>query len=295
MSPSNTLHAAVYDAPPIPFRLPNGKVGGNWSPISCTLLYTTKEAVLADTPITTAQTEDLAKWITATLPRGCRLRYIFVTHGHADHWFGIPTLQRRFPGVQPVANATTVAYMKTHYEQTFASLWNVQFLNQIDTPPTYATALPASGVFDVDGHELRAVEIGQADTHDCSVLWAPSLKLVVAGDAVYGDVHQMLGETNSRELRQAWIASVRKIMELKPEVVVPGHKKVGEATGPWHLERTIRYIEDFQKCVDQGFKGPRELSQAMLKIYPGRQNPGALIMGCMAAFKTKGNGSGNKL
>ncbi|KAK7539094.1 hypothetical protein BKA81DRAFT_408243 [Phyllosticta paracitricarpa] len=92
---------------------------------------------------------------------------------------------------------------------------------------------------------MRVIGIGQADTHDCLVL-------------------RHRGEANTRELRQTWIASVRKIQDLKPDVIVPGHEKVGEATGPWHLANTIRYIENFQKCVDQGFKGPRELGQAML-------------------------------
>lgn len=70
------LKAAVHVAQPIPMH---GQKG-TWSPISCTLIYSDKEAVLADTPITIEQTEKLVAWIERTAP-GRQLSWIYITHG----------------------------------------------------------------------------------------------------------------------------------------------------------------------------------------------------------------------
>jgi hypothetical protein len=57
---------------------------------------------------------------------------------------------------------------------------------------------------------------------------------------------------------------------------VPGHKKAGELDGTFHLAATRRYIETFEELLESGAKNARELSQAMLKRYPTRFNPGDL-------------------
>lgn len=72
------LEAAVHVAEPIPMH---GQKG-TWSPISCTLIYSDTEAVLADAPITIAQTEKLVAWIEKTAP-GRMLSWIYITHGES--------------------------------------------------------------------------------------------------------------------------------------------------------------------------------------------------------------------
>jgi glyoxylase-like metal-dependent hydrolase (beta-lactamase superfamily II) len=61
------------------------------------LISTKDESVLVDAPISPERGEELADWIEATIP-GRRLTGIYVTHGHGDHFFAIPTIQKRFPG-----------------------------------------------------------------------------------------------------------------------------------------------------------------------------------------------------
>lgn len=106
----SSLRADFYVALPIPWKKPNGSAGGLWSPISCTLIHSDKEAVLVDTLITISQAKDLGDWIEKVIPKK-KLTTIYITHGHGDHFFGIPQLLKRFPGARAVETATTVKHM----------------------------------------------------------------------------------------------------------------------------------------------------------------------------------------
>ena len=295
------LYASVYVAPSIQWTAPNGKPGGPWSPISSTLIHTSKHAVLVDTPITKQQTSVLIAWTEKTLHPGCQLKYIYITHGHGDHWFGINMLMQRFPGVQVVATKGTIEHMKSQVSPEAFNMWGSRFPGQIDTAFSIEKVGPlsASGDFYLpseDGNDsqkafkFQAVEVGHSDTHSSTVLFVPHLKLVVAGDVVYGDVHQMLVEANTHALRMEWVRAIETVMALSPtpEAVVPGHMKVEEIPGAWHLERSRRYIMDFDRLVEGGeCKSARELVARMKELWPTRFNDGALIVGAMTALKVK--------
>jgi len=190
MQTSSTLRADVYVAPRIPIAIRYNGEESLFSPISCTLIHGSSEAVLVDTPISIQQTEELAAWIKEVIP-GKKLKYIYITHGHGDHFFGIPILQKHFPGVKSIATPGTVAHMEQQLEpQWWDGAWLKYFPNnQIATPVVIADPLD-SDEFEIDGKVLRLYEVGHTDTFDTTVLHVPDLDLVIAGDAVYGDVHQ---------------------------------------------------------------------------------------------------------
>jgi glyoxylase-like metal-dependent hydrolase (beta-lactamase superfamily II) len=57
-----------------------------WSPISASLIYGKRDAILVDTFFTVNQADALVDWIAAS---GKNLTTIYITHGHGDHLFGI--------------------------------------------------------------------------------------------------------------------------------------------------------------------------------------------------------------
>ncbi|KAI1458713.1 Metallo-hydrolase/oxidoreductase [Annulohypoxylon moriforme] len=280
------LRCAVYVAPPIPIKSPSSKAkGAVWSPISCTLIYSSKEAVLVDTPVTTQQTEGLIAWIEKIAPNR-KLSYIYITHGHGDHFFGIPVIQKRFPEAIALATTATLNHMKQQVEEKFFNeTWESRFPGQIYRPFTLAQALPVSNEFKLqDRWVFQAVECGHSDTHDSTVLWIPDLKLAVCGDVAYGQVHQMLMEANTKSKREEWIRAIEKVKALGPNLVVPGHKQEGEIDGVWHLDATKKCIEDFDKVLESRPGSEAELFKRMMALYPDRFNPGALKLGTMAAL-----------
>ncbi|KAH7000944.1 beta-lactamase-like protein [Ilyonectria destructans] len=282
------LRSAAYIAPPIPaIRPPPGPATGNWSPISCTLIYSAEEAVLVDTPITIKQTEDLIEWIEKIAPNR-KLSYIYITHGHGDHFFGIPLLCKRFPEAIPVATSGTVNHMEQQIQEPyFTETWEYRFPGQIHRPFELAKPLSEESGLQFklqDRWVFQAIECGHSDTHDSTVLWVPDLKLAVCGDVVYGQVHQMLFEANTKAKREEWIRAIEKVEALDPAYVVPGHRQAEEIDGIWHLASTKKYIEDFGRVLEKNPKDAKEVIAEMIKLYPDRYNPNALALSAVGVF-----------
>ena len=71
-----------------------------WSPMTATLIYGERDAVLVDTFITVGQGDFLVDWIKGS---GKNLTTIYITHGHGDHFFNIAQIQDQFPNAKAAA------------------------------------------------------------------------------------------------------------------------------------------------------------------------------------------------
>jgi glyoxylase-like metal-dependent hydrolase (beta-lactamase superfamily II) len=257
--------------------LPTGVQYETWSPISSTLIAGQRDAVLVDPLMTTTQARVLAGWIAAT---GKNLTTVYVTHGHGDHHFGLGVILDRFPGARALAVPAVVEHMREAVDpETVASFWAQLLPGQIPERLVVAEPLTDDG-FELEGHDLVALELGHTDTDDTTCLHVPDIGLVVAGDAVYNDVHLYLAESDP-DRRKAWIAAIDTIEALEPGAVISGHKRAGRADDPHTLEETRQYIRDFDR-VDAATTTARELYDQMLAIYPERVNPGVLWISARA-------------
>jgi glyoxylase-like metal-dependent hydrolase (beta-lactamase superfamily II) len=258
-------------------ELPPGVQYEAWSPISSTLITGHRDAVLVDPLMTTTQARVLAGWIAAT---GKNLTTVYVTHGHGDHHFGLSVILDRFPGARAVAAPAVVEHMRESVEpDAVASFWAKLLPGQIPDRLVVAEPLKDGG-FDLEGHDLVVMELGHTDTDDTTCLHVPDIGLVVAGDAVYNDVHLYLAESDP-ERRKAWISAIDRIDALEPRAVISGHKRAGRADDPQTLEETRQYIRDFDR-IDAAATTARELYDDMLAIYPDRVNPGVLWISARA-------------
>jgi glyoxylase-like metal-dependent hydrolase (beta-lactamase superfamily II) len=257
--------------------LPPGVQYETWSPISSTLITGQYDAVLVDPLMTTTQARVLASWIAAT---GKNLTTVYVTHGHGDHHFGLSVILDRFPGARAVAAPAVVEHMRESVDpEAVASFWAQLVPGQI--PDRLVVAEPLTdGVFDLEGHDLVAVDLGHTDTDDTTCLYVPDIGLVVAGDAVYNDVHVYLAESDP-DRRKEWIAAIDTIEGLDPRAVISGHKRAGRDDDPHTLEETRQYILDFDR-IDAATTTARELYDQMLAIHPDRVNPGVLWISARA-------------
>lgn len=252
--------------------IPPGETARWWSPITSTLIYGERDAVLIDAPTTVAQATALADWVEES---GKNLTTIYITHGHGDHFFGTGTIQERFPDARAIAAPDVIGAMHDQIKpQMMDGMWNKRFPGLIPTNIVIADAITEDRFF-LEGHELRVVPTGHSDTDNTTCLHVPSLDLVVAGDVVYNDVHQYLSESTTKAKRLEWLAALDVIAGLKPGTVIAGHKNPDRADSADTIAETRAYIEDFDRLVDET-ESTAELYEAMLALYPHRINPGAL-------------------
>jgi glyoxylase-like metal-dependent hydrolase (beta-lactamase superfamily II) len=258
--------------------LPPGKEQWTWVPTSAALIFGQRDAVLVDAFLTIEQAAALVEWVEVS---GKNLTTIYITHGHGDHFFGLGALLNRFPKARAVATPYVVEAMRRQASPEFVSnFWEARYPGQIPGHLVIAEELKGN-VIQLEGRDLLVVEVGHTDTEHTTCLHVPSAGLVVAGDAVYNDVHLYLAESNT-ETRREWIAALDTIESLKPLAVIAGHKKPEVKDSPRIIGETRQYIRDFDRLARMTTTA-RELYDEMLQLYPDRANPGSLWGAARAA------------
>lgn len=249
-----------------PDRLPDGGPIVT-SPLASTLIVGQHDAVLVDAPYTHDQIKKVGDWVEAS---GKNLIAIYATHAHGDHWFGTAELLNRFPGAVAYATQGTIALMHKQLEAR-AAMWDSDFPDLIPPSPVVYQPMPADGL-SLEGHPLNAIEVGHTDTDDTTVLHVPSIGLVVAGDAVYNGVHQMLLESPGGGF-EAWLAALDVIEALEPLSVVAGHKNRDLPDDPATIDETRQYLLDAQNLIAAKVT-PQEYFDTLTALYPDRLNVG---------------------
>lgn len=249
-----------------PERLPDGSPIFS-SPLSTTLIKGQHDAILIDPPFTYGPLQQVGDWVEAS---GKNLIAVYATHGHGDHWFGTAALLERFPGAVAYATAGTIARMHKE-EQVRPQLYDSDFPGLIPPSPVVHKEMPKEGLT-LEGHQIVAIDVGHTDTNDSTVLHVPSIDLVVAGDAVYNGVHQMLLESSGGGL-EAWLSALDVIEALAPRAVVAGHKNRDLPDDPAIIDQTRQYLLDAQQLIKNKVT-PQEYFDTLVTRYPDRLNLG---------------------
>jgi glyoxylase-like metal-dependent hydrolase (beta-lactamase superfamily II) len=258
--------------------IPAGYESLAWVANSATLIYGARDAVLVDTFLTLDQSSQLADEVAAS---GKNLTYIYITHGHGDHFFGLGALKQRFPNVRAVATAAVVDRVNGQLEpDMLEGFWRQRFPGQIPDEPDRPESLDGASI-ELEGHALIPIETGYTDTADSTSLHVPSIGLIAAGDVVYNGIHPYLGESTA-QTRLQWIDALDKLDALNGGTVVAGHKIPDNDDDPKAITETRQYLRDFIR-LDQATDTPRQLFDAMIELYPDRVNPGSLWGGANAA------------
>src|ERR1700758_3104370 len=151
--------------------LPPGKEDLAWVTNTVTLIHGERDAILVDAFLSVEHSKELVDWIVES---GKNLIAIYITHAHGDHFLGLKLLLDRFPNARTFATASTVAAMQQQIKPDFVqSFWERRFPGQVPSELILPEVLTGDSL-DVEGKELKIVELGHTDTAHTTALQVPS-------------------------------------------------------------------------------------------------------------------------
>ena len=253
-------------APPAPSKLHLEEVGSDSTSydVIATMIVGPTELLLWDAQYHVADANRLADRIAAT---GKKLKAIVLSHPDHDHFAGALIIVQRFPGT-PVymAPAGLAEYQRTG-ARFFKGEKNYRPELLADSIVT-VQPLPTMHLT-VDGEAIEVIPDlhGDVEKASNSALWIPSLKTALVADIAFNGIHPWLG-ASSEASRAGWRAALKQIAALKPDSVVPGHKReVSAPDTPEVLAFMDRYLADFDSLRRVEPDG-KALAGAMLAKYP---------------------------
>ena len=252
-----------------------------WPASTSTLISGDRDAALVDALLTTSEGQRLAAWLRNT---GKQPRVIFVTHGHADHFFGAGPVLDAFPRAQLMAsNQQVVDQARGQTTPQAMASWNSRFAGQLSQSPA-VPALANSQELGLDGHPLLFRTIGGADGALATIVHAPDMRAICSGDIVYNNIHMWLWNSTP-DTRKTWLASLDADPTLKPSTIITGHKDpdAPDDNATRVLDQSRRYIEDFGQTVAKS-STPAEVIDVMLTKYPAYGNRYTLFAAASTQF-----------
>jgi len=256
-------------------HFPAGQNGFFRAPV---LVSSANEAVLIDGGFTLPDGKALADAIKAT---GKKLTTIYISQSDPDYYFSLGPIKVAFPDAKVIAASATVDAIKASVEKKLA-VWGPQLKE--NGPQTLADIVMPE-TFDgkrltVDGETIEIVDAeGMANRR---YLFAPSLNAVFGGVMIFNGVHVWTADTNSAELRAAWVANLEKLAARKPAVVVAGHMTSDAKTDLAGVEHTIAYLKAFEEELAKA-KDSASLKAAMEGRFPNLGMAVALDIGSKVA------------
>ena len=149
------------------------------------------------------------------------VRYVIVTHYHADHIYGLQVFK--------AAGATLLAHgAGREYLNSDAAQRRLQASRQDLAPwvDEQTHLVPADRWLDAEETVLRVGSddvlirhAGPAHTPEDVVVYFPKLGVLFAGDLVFRGRIPFVGQADSR----LWIASLDRLLADQPTLVIPGH------------------------------------------------------------------------
>jgi glyoxylase-like metal-dependent hydrolase (beta-lactamase superfamily II) len=194
------------------------------------------------------------------------VRYLCVTHYHADHTFSLSP----FKDVSLFASQQIVENMKNSPDWTPQGkpawkdvdpadrLW----LNQVEM--IYPSVLFQHRM-DITNHDQH-VEFRHAGGHtSCSVYgWYPAEKVLFAGDLVFAGRFPYAGDGTCDP--EAWIAALREWLSWDIDYVIPGH---GPVSGAGEINRQLEFLEAFKENTLEAVRSRQEPREIKLPdMYP---------------------------
>ena len=236
----------------------------------------TREVMLVEAQLTKTSAE---KVLQETKKTKKPLSIIYITHEHADHFLGLEIFKDAYPRVRIIANSAVVERINKVYQEKIDKWKGI--LGSSGTSHVVAIEKFDGDFIKFESSRIEVLKNIQGDTDENTMLWIPGQRILITGDVLFNDMHVYTAETDSKA-RGKWLNSLKRIRELKPSVVVPGHSKVG---APLDAGTAVDFTENYLLVFEEELKkakDPNSLINAVKEKFPSADLLLALERGAKA-------------
>lgn len=234
---------------------------GNRNFISNAGFFVTEEGVVVvDALGSPALAQELLREIHRVTPQA--LRYVVVTHYHADHIYGLQTLVQA--GAKVIGHASAREYLNSDTAQRRLEASRIDLAPWIDAN---TQLVPADQWLDTQESQFRLGSIdfvvdhvGPAHTPEDVVVFVPQLGVLFAGDLFFQGRIPFVGQADSR----LWIQALNRLMKYQPKIVIPGHGPA--STNPMvDMTMTRDYLLYLRKTMGEAAKNMEPFEEVYAK------------------------------
>ena len=155
------------------------------------------------------------------------IRALIVTHYHADHIYGLQAFKA--VGATILAHPAGKEYLQSDTAQRRLEASRQEMSPWVDANTRLVAAdhwiEGEETTLRMGGFEFLIRHVGPAHTPEDLVVFVPQRAVLFAGDLVFRGRIPFVGQADSRQ----WIASLSRLIEFKPALLVPGHGPVSDS------------------------------------------------------------------
>lgn len=254
---SSVMLSASAFAAELSYKVYNPQAQGIF-PVTSTLISGEKDAVLVDAQFSVNDAKNLVKIIQDS---GKNLKYIVITAGDPDFYFGLEPLVQAFPDAKVIATPEVVKHIEATKEGKFA-YWGPILKNGAPSQVIVPSAIEDKTIV-LEGEKIEIKSPGKY----ASYLWIPSNRTILGGVGLSSGIHLWTADAQTEKERNEWRKTLKQMNRLNPRAVIPGHYIGDIPTGTQAIDFTYQYLVD----VDQVLKDHKDSASviaALKEKYP---------------------------
>ncbi|MFW1643396.1 Vmh family MBL fold metallo-hydrolase [Acinetobacter guillouiae] len=254
---SSVMLSASAFAAELSYKVYNPQAQGIF-PVTSTLISGEKDAVLVDAQFSVNDAKNLVKIIQDS---GKNLKYIVITAGDPDFYFGLEPLVQAFPDAKVIATPEVVKHIEATKEGKFA-YWGPILKNGAPSQVIVPSAIEDKTIV-LEGEKIEIKSPGKY----ASYLWVPSNRTILGGVGLSSGIHLWTADAQTEKERNEWRKTLKQMNRLNPRAVIPGHYIGDIPTGTQAIDFTYQYLVD----VDQVLKDHKDSASviaALKEKYP---------------------------